>query len=713
MRYTEAKLQKISSLMLDDIKKDTVDFQENYDGSEIEPKVLPSKLPNLLINGSTGIAVGMATSIPPHNLIEVLNASKALLLNAELTPIDLMEYIKAPDFPTHGILVNNNEMPSVYKTGKGRAIIRAKTEIDFDEIKNRGTIYITEIPYMVNKSNLILKIADLVKNKIIDSISDIKDESSRKGIRVVIKLKKGFIPEVELNKLFKLTALQSNFPINMLALINERPVTLNLKDAIKIYNNHQIDILIRKTKFELKKTSARKHILEGLNVALEDIDKVIELIKKSNDNNEAVNSLVQKYTLSEIQAKAILEMKLNRLTGLERGNLIDEINKLDALVKEYTLTIESKDVQKEKIIKMFDEMIEQYGDERRTSISNLNITNIKDEDLIPREEVAITISRKGYIKRLPIEDYRVQNRGGTGSRGATIATDDYITEIIITNTHIDLLFFTSLGKVFRLRAHEIPQLGKNAKGLPIINLLSLEKNEEVKSIISMDVYNDMELLFVTKKGIAKKTSADEFRRINKTGKRAITLKEFDELLLVSPIPKDKNINILIGNSNGKAIRFCDTDIRSMGRTASGVRAIYLENNEEVVDAASSARGNLILSLSENGFGKLTNIENYRITKRGGKGVISINTLKAGKLIALSAVKGDEDLMIITDKGTVIRTQISQISQFSRNSKGVTIVKIRPNEKIASAKVVRSSKEIENEIIEKTKEVKLDIFENKE
>jgi len=411
MRYTEAKLQKISSLMLDDIKKDTVDFQENYDGSEIEPKVLPSKLPNLLINGSTGIAVGMATSIPPHNLIEVLNASKALLLNAELTPIDLMEYIKAPDFPTHGILVNNNEMPSVYKTGKGRAIIRAKTEIDFDEIKNRGTIYITEIPYMVNKSNLILKIADLVKNKIIDSISDIKDESSRKGIRVVIKLKKGFIPEVELNKLFKLTALQSNFPINMLALINERPVTLNLKDAIKIYNNHQIDILIRKTKFELKKTSARKHILEGLNVALEDIDKVIELIKKSNDNNEAVNSLVQKYTLSEIQAKAILEMKLNRLTGLERGNLIDEINKLDALVKEYTLTIESKDVQKEKIIKMFDEMIEQYGDERRTSISNLNITNIKDEDLIPREEVAITISRKGYIKRLPIEDYRVQNRG--------------------------------------------------------------------------------------------------------------------------------------------------------------------------------------------------------------------------------------------------------------------------------------------------------------
>jgi len=423
--------------------------------------------------------------------------------------------------------------------------------------------------------------------------------------------------------------------------------------------------------------------------------------------------LVQKYTLSEIQAKAILEMKLNRLTGLERGNLIDEINKLDALVKEYTLTIESKDVQKEKIIKMFDEMIEQYGDERRTSISNLNITNIKDEDLIPREEVAITISRKGYIKRLPIEDYRVQNRGGTGSRGATIATDDYITEIIITNTHIDLLFFTSLGKVFRLRAHEIPQLGKNAKGLPIINLLSLEKNEEVKSIISMDVYNDMELLFVTKKGIAKKTSADEFRRINKTGKRAITLKEFDELLLVSPIPKDKNINILIGNSNGKAIRFCDTDIRSMGRTASGVRAIYLENNEEVVDAASSARGNLILSLSENGFGKLTNIENYRITKRGGKGVISINTLKAGKLIALSAVKGDEDLMIITDKGTVIRTQISQISQFSRNSKGVTIVKIRPNEKIASAKVVRSSKEIENEIIEKTKEVKLDIFENKE
>ncbi len=707
MRYTEAKLQKMTSLLLEDIKKDTVDFQENYDGSEKEPKVLPGKFPNLLANGSTGIAVGMATSIPPHNLNEILNAAEALLLNPKLESSDLLQYVLAPDFPTGGILVNKNEIPQAYITGRGRAIVRARTEIEFDEVKNSGRIIVTEIPYMINKSSLILKIADLVKNKTIESISDIKDESNRKGIRIVIKLKKGFIPDVELNKLFKLTALQSNFPINILALVNERPETLNLKDAILAYNNHQIEILLRRTKFDLAKAEARRHILEGLHIALDNIDAVIELIKKSKDNNEAINGLMSKFNLSEIQAKAILEMKLNRLTGLERSNLTDEINKLNELIEDYNLVINSETERINRIINMFNEIKENFGDERRTEISNVTLTNISDEDLIPQEDVVITFSKRGYIKRLPIDEYRVQNRGGTGSRGATTTDGDYIEDIIITNTHTDLLFFTSLGKVFRIRAHQIPQLGKNAKGLPIINLIKFEDNPEIRSIIPLDSYGNNDLLFVTKNGIVKRTSAHEFERINRNGKKAITLKENDILLGVTPIPSKEESQIILGNSNGKAIRFNSNDVRTMGRSASGVKGINIDDGE-VVDYASSARGHLILSISENGFGKLTELDNYRITKRGGKGVITINTAKAGNLIGLTAVKGNEDLMIITDKGTIIRTELSQISTFSRTAKGVTIVKLKPGEKITSLSVVRSEKEIEEEISEKTKEVSLDI-----
>ncbi|NQX83309.1 MAG: DNA gyrase subunit A [Mycoplasmataceae bacterium] len=708
MRYTESKLKKISSWMLEDIKKDTVDFQENYDGSETEPKVLPGKIPNLLANGSTGIAVGMATSIPPHNLNEILDAAEALFKNKELESYDLLKYILAPDFPTGGILVNKNEIPQAYQTGRGRAIVRAKTNIVFDEIKNKGIIYITEIPYMVNKSNLILKIADLVKSKTINSIADIKDESNRHGIRVVIKLKKGFIPDVELNKLFKLTALQSNFPINILALVNNRPITLNLKTAIDSYNKHQIDILLRKTKFELLKAEARKHILQGLSIALENIDEVIELIKKSLDNQEAVSGLISKYNFSDIQAKSILEMKLNRLTGLERNNLLEEISKLDEMIKDHNLVINSKEEQIKRIITMFHTIKELFGDERRTVISDTSIVNINDEDLIPQEDVVITMSKKGYIKRLPVNEYRVQNRGGKGSRGATTSEEDYINDIIITNTHTDLLFFTSLGRVFRIRTHQIPQLGKNAKGLPIVNLIQIEKDiEEVRSIISMDKYKDVDLFFVTKKGIVKKTHACEFEKINRNGKKAITLKEGDKLIGVTPVSSIEDSEIILGNSNGKAIRFNSQDVRNMGRTASGVKGISIDKGQ-VVDYASSLEGNLILSISENGFGKLTDIQNYRLTNRGGKGVITINIDKAGELIGLTAVKGNEDLMIITNKGTIIRTELSQISKFSRNSKGVTIVKIKEDEKIASFSIVRPMQEIENEISEKTKEVIINI-----
>ena len=708
MRYTEAKLKKISSLLLEDIKKETVDFQENYDGSEFEPKVLPGKIPNLLINGSTGIAVGMATSIPPHNLNEVLQAAEALLKDPELDSLDLLEYVIAPDFPTGGILVNRNDIPSAYKTGRGRAIVRAKTETKFDDVKNRGTIYITEIPYMINKSNLIFKIADLVKNKTIDSISGIKDESNREGIRIVITLKKGYIPEVELNRLFKLTSLQSNFPINMLALVNDRPETLNLKGAISVYNDHQIDVLLKKNKFELNKAEARKHILEGLNIALKNIDQIIELIKKSKDNQEAIQTLTNKYELSVIQAKAILDMKLNRLTGLERTNLLEEINKLNEQIKEHLLILNSRDEQVKKIIEMFNELKESYGDERRTKISEQSIYNINDEDLIPSEEVVVTMSKQGYIKRLPIDEYRVQRRGGKGSRGATAKDGDYINDIIITNTHTDLLFFTSLGKVFKIRAHQIPQLGKMAKGLPIVNLIQIEKNiEEIKSIISMPTYNDIDLLFITENGKIKKTHSHKYERISRKGKRAITLDEGNHLLGVTPIPSIKESEILLGNSNGKAIRFNSTAVRETGRSASGVKGM-LVGDGQVVDYASSTRGNLILSISEKGFGKLTNIDSYRITNRGGKGVITINIEKAGKLVGLTSVKGNEDLIIITNKGTVIRTNISEISTVSRNTKGVKIVKLKDNEKIASFSIVRSEKDIESEIIEKTSETALDV-----
>ncbi|BDU67359.1 MAG: DNA gyrase subunit A [Candidatus Tyloplasma litorale] len=717
MRYTEAKLKKISSLMLEDIKKDTVDFRENYDGSEVEPSVLPGKIPNLLINGSTGIAVGMATSIPPHNLNEVLNAAQALLKNPELEVIDLINYVKAPDFPTGGIIVNKNELYSAYKTGHGRAIVRAKTKIMFDGKKNHGTIIVEEIPYMVNKANLILRIADLVKNKTIESISNIKDESNRKGIRIVIKLKRGFIPEVELNKLFKLTPLQSNSQFNMLALVNNRPEILNLKSALNYYNQHQIDVLVRKTKFELNKLIARKHILDGLHIALKNVDEVIAIIKKSRDNVDAINSLMKRFEFSETQAKAVVDMRLGRLTNLETHNLIEELKKIQKLVDDCNLVLNSENEQIKRVIRMFDEIKDSFGDERRTELSNDSLSSIDDEDLIPNEDVVVTISKKGYVKRLPVDQYRVQNRGGTGSRGAVVNDGDYIENIIVTNTHTDLMFFTTLGKVFRIRTHKIPESAKNTKGLPVVNLIELDKNrnENVSAVISIDDYENSDLLFITENGLVKKTKAIKFKKINRRGKIAISLKKNNLLIGVTTIPSNENTQIILGNSNGKAIRFNSSDVRHVGRTASGVIGMNV-NGGKIVDYSLSNKGKLILSISEKGFGKLTNIDNYRVTKRGAKGVATINKSKSGELIGLLAVNGNEHLIIITNKGTVIRLKLKQISNFSRNSKGVKIVKLREEEKIASISIIRSLKEIEEEIEEKTNNDsnnKIDLKEAKE
>ncbi|NOQ50377.1 MAG: DNA gyrase subunit A [Mycoplasmataceae bacterium] len=706
MRYTEAKLHKITVLLTNDLKKNTVDFQLNYDDSEQEPKVLPATIPNLLLNGSTGIAVGMATSIPPHNLEEVMKAAIALAKNPELETKELMNFVKAPDFPTAGIIVNANDIPQIYATGKGRIIVRSRTEVIFDEIKNKGKIIITEIPYMVNKSNLILKIADLVKGKTLESISDIRDESSRKGIRIVIKLKRGYIPEVELNKLFKLTQLQSNFPVNMIALVNERPKLLSLKSALNQYIDHQIDILLRKTSFSLEKDEARKHILEGMEIALKDITKIINLIKSSKTNAEATKKLIETIKLSELQAKAILEMRLQRLTGLEQANIVDEIKILSKQIENNNLILNDKEVRTEQIIKMIKEIINKYGDKRLTEISTNTLHLINDEDLIPMEDIAITLTKNGYIKRIPIKQYRAQNRGGQGSRGVTTNDGDYVTDIIIANTHTDIMFFSSLGKVYRLRAHSIPQLGKIAKGLPIINLIDVNKNEKINTAISISNYDDTNLFFVTKNGIIKKTLASDFQRVNKNGKIAISLRPDDQLLKVSAIPNNEEVEIVLGNKNGKAIRFKTSQLRTLGRTASGFRGMNVGVDGEIVDYGVSINGANILSVSENGFGKITPTNQYRLQTRGGKGVKTINTLKAGKLIGLRAVQGDEELLLITNHGTVIRVALSQVSKSSRNTKGVTIISPKHGEKIVSIATIKSSREVEKEIIEQTQEIVL-------
>lgn len=711
MRYTEAKLEKISSLLLEDITKNTVDFQENYDGSETEPKVLPGKFPNLLVNGSTGIAVGMSTSIPPHNVKEILEATKALINNPSLEINELLKFVKAPDFPTGGIIINKEEIPKTYLTGRGRIVVRAKTEI-VENDKGHSRIIVTEIPYMINKSNLILKIADLVRNKNIESISDIRDESSRKGMRIVIKLKKGYLPEVELNKLFKLTALQSTFPVNLLAIVDERPELLNLKTAILAYINHQMIILIRRSKYELEKAQKRKHILEGLEIALNNINAVISTIRASKTNEIAVSSLMSKFKLDQVQAKAILDMRLQRLTGLERENLLQEIKELDIKIDDLEDIIKYPERRNKELIKLVNSLISTYGDKRRTEVSPYMLNEINEEDLIPQEDVLITVSDRGYVKRLPIDAYRRQNRGGQGSKGTTVNEGDQVKSLIIANTHTDLLLFSSLGKVYRLRAHQIPQKSKNAKGIPFINLININKDEKILSILAVENYENSSLIFVTKKGIVKKTDLKEYELVRKTGKIAIGLRENDELFKVKIINDQDNIDIILGNSNGKAVRFSSKDIRKMGRTASGVKGMNIQDGEIVGYSWANIKNkvsNNILSISELGFGKITKISEYRRTNRGAKGVKTINTEKAGKLVSLLSIKGDEDLVIITNKGTTIRISLGKIKHTSRNTKGVTLVKLKEDEKIVSVTTAKVEEEIaktvEQKIIQKTEKEK--------
>jgi DNA gyrase subunit A len=701
MRYTEAKMMKITSEILADIKKDTIDFVDNYDGSEKEPSVLPSKFPNLLVNGATGIAVGMATNIPPHNLTEVINGTLAYIGNNDITVEELMQYIKGPDFPTGGTIMGITNLKQAYETGNGAIKVRAKTEI-VEAKSGKQSIIVTEIPYQVNKSRLIEKIAELAKDKRIDGITDLRDESNRNGIRVVIELRRDVNAEVTLNNLFKYTPLQTTFGMNMLALVNNQPQVLPLKDMIKYYVEHQIEVLTRRTIFDLEKAKARAHILEGLIIALDNIDEVIETIRNSYDDAE--EQLIAKFSLSSEQTKAILEMRLRRLSGLEREKLETELKELLSTIEELEFILANEDKKYELVVEQLENIRDKYGDERRSEISLAVDLDIEDEDLIPVEDVIITITSSGYCKRMNTEMYKTQNRGGKGITGIKTHEDDMVEHIINTSTHDYILFFTSKGRVYKMKGYKIPNYGRNSKGLPIVNLIDLDENETLAAVTKIDDFeSDDYLFFVTKGGVVKRTPVSDFQNIRVSGIKAINLREDDELLAVRLTDGTKDV--IIGASNGKAIRFHEETARAMGRVASGVRGILLVPGEEVVGfTVVTEEVEKILVVTENGYGKLTLVDEYRQQNRGGKGVKSLQiTEKNGRLTKLRSVVGDEDLIITTTKGMIIRLPIEQIATSKRATQGVRLIKLNKGQKVATIAIVPKSEEDEYDDFE-TEEV---------
>ncbi|WP_329503770.1 DNA topoisomerase (ATP-hydrolyzing) subunit A [Mycoplasmoides gallisepticum] len=685
MRYTEARLSKISAEMLRNIDKDTVDFVDNYDASEQEPVVLPSLFPNLLANGSSGIAVGMATNIPPHNLSELIGGIKHLLVNENATIEELKEFIKGPDFPTAAEILGETGINEYFNTGRGSVSVRAKSEIE-ELANNKSNIVITQIPYMVNKANLINKIAELVKTEQIQGIADLRDESNREGIRIVIETKRDVIPEVLLNQLYKSTQLQTNFSVAMLALVNNQPKVLNLKEALRIYIDHQFDILLRKTNFELKKAKASAHIVEGLVIATNNIDDVIEIIKNAKDNEDAKNTLMTKYELSDLQAKAILDMRLRSLSGLERENLQKELAKLKELIKDLEEILQNKERRIKIISDQLDEIDHKFGDERRTKICyGLNST-IDNEQLIPVETVVITRSSKGYLKRIPISAYKVQHRGGVGVKGMNTYEDDDVESLIVCSTHSDLLFFTNYGKVYRIRAHQVPLGSRISKGIPAINLISIEKDEKLMSLLSINDYDSGYFFFSTRKGLVKRVKASEFSRIQNNGKIAIKLTENDSLFKVIKTAGDEEI--YIGVSSGLLVRFKEDAVRSMGRTAQGVIGVKFRNpNDEVIGLSSSHEGSLLLAVCEKGVGKMTDREEYRMTNRGSKGVITIKvTPKTGNIINTQLVNGNEELLMISSTGKIVRVPLAEVSEQGRNTSGVKLISLNEKETLQSVAI---------------------------
>lgn len=708
MRYTEARMSKIAAEMIEGIKKDTIDFMPNYDGSEKEPVVLPARFPNLLISGSVGIAVGMATTIPPHNLGEILDGVIALAKNPEISIEELMDFVHGPDFPTGATILGRRGIIDAYTTGRGSIKIRSKSHIEV--LKNgKSRIVVTEIPYEVKKPALIEKIAMLVKEKKIDGISDLRDETSRKGIRLVIECKKNVVPEVLLNQLYKMTTLQTNYSVNTIALVHGEPKLLTLKDALKVYLDHQIEVVTRRTQFDLNKAEARAHILEGLKIAITNIDKIIALIKKSKTDIEAQEVMMKEFSLSDKQAKAITEMRLGRLTGLAIEKMNEEIENLKIEISGYKELLASHEKLINLIIEELSLIKSKYADKRRTEIDINNIGDISDEDLIPEKNILITMSSKGYVKRIPLIEYRVQKRGGVGVQTQTTYSDDDVAKIISTTTHTDVLIFTSYAKVFRLRAHQIPEMSRQAKGIPFINLINIEKDEKIISLLTTNEYpEDKSLVTVTKNGIIKRTRLSEYQRINRNGKIALRMKESD--LLIKAMIVSENNDIIIGASNGKVVRFKIELIRYLSRTATGVVGMKVDvaAKERVIGASNTDEGNSVLSIGASGFAKKTPLDEYRETNRGAKGVKSINTDKAGKLIYVGLVKGEEDIMLVTNKGVAIRTNLEQVNTTSRATKGVKIINIKDNSKINSVAII-DMQEIEQEVeeeIRRTQELDL-------
>ena len=703
MRYTEARMTKIALEMVRDIKKDTVDFTLNYDGEDEEPVVLPSRIPNLLINGSNGIAVGMATNIPPHNLTEVINAIQAIAKNENLTPEEIMiNYLHGPDFPTGGIILGRSGIKKAYETGQGSIIIRSRAFIE-EMANEKKRIVITEIPYQVNKALMVENIGHLVRDKIIDGITAIRDESNKEGIRVVIELRKDVVPEVILNQLFKNTQLQTSFGIIMLCLVNGEPKILPIDKILKDYLSFQCEVIERRTRYDLKKAKEQLHILLGLLKAQDNIDEVVDIIKASKTQEEARNRLMETFDLSEIQTKAILDMRLSRLVGLEKANIEANISRLEEEVRKYQEILSSHENVVKVVIDELEEIKQKFGDERMTEISN-QAADIDDEDLIPVEDIVISLTESGYIKRLTSDTFKVQNRGGVGISSGKMNKEDVIEIIINTSTHTDLLFFSNLGKVYRLRGYQVPEYSRTAKGLPVQNLLKLEDNEKILSIINVDEYNCNEFLFfASKKGVVKRTSILEFESIRQNGKKAIVMREDDELIGV----KMTNGNALISLSatNGKMVKFNENDVRVMGRSATGVKGMTLEENNEVISLTTSLEGKYILALSEKGYGKMSLLDEYRLTSRGTKGVITMNmTDKTGKLVATKAVNGDEDIIVITKLGVVIRTSLKQVAISGRNTQGVKIIKLKETETVRSVTSLKAEEEeiIEDKIVEEEK-----------
>ncbi|MEE6662699.1 DNA gyrase subunit A [Limosilactobacillus fermentum] len=684
MRYTEAKMSKIAVEMLRDINKDTVDFQDNYDGTEKEPAVLPARFPNLLVNGASGIAVGMATNIPTHNLGEVISAIHMLMNNPDVTVAELMKALPGPDFPTGGVVMGKAGIRQAYESGQGSIIVRAKVEIE-EQKNGKQRIVVHEIPYMVNKAKLIERIANLAREKEIDGITDVNDETDREGMRIVIDVRRDASAEVILNNLYKMTLMQTTYNFNMLAIVKGAPKILSLKEILQYYLEHQEEVVRRRTEFDLKKAQNRAHIVAGLRIALDHIDAIINIIRSSETSELAKQRLMDDYSLSDRQAQAILDLRLVRLTGLEREKIEDEYQKLVAAIADY------KDIlaHQERINQIiYDELMEvqnKFGDERRTELQVGDISNIEDEDLIEEEDIIVTLTHNGYVKRLPVDEFKAQNRGGRGMKGMGVHSDDFIEHLVASSTHDLLLFFTNTGKVFAMKGYEIPEYGRAAQGIPIINLLDVDGKEKVTAVINVAQREDdlqKDLFFVTRQGTVKRTPVTEFKNIRSNGLKAINLHEGDELINVAIVDDDQNM--ILGTHLGYAATFKVSAVRSMGRSAAGVRGARLRDGDYLIGAAPLNDDDQVLVISKKGYGKKTPASEYPIKGRGGLGIKTVNvTEKNGPLAGLTTVQGDEDLMVVTDKGVIIRFGVESVSQTGRSAIGVHLIKMDADSVVAT------------------------------